>query len=487
MLEVLDRLQDHARANPDGVALQQVAPACAAIAPMTWRQVWIATMALTERLTETVEPQGTVLVCSPNRPEFVVAFLATLAADLTVFPVHPTLTPAELESAARRSGATTCIGLRPVCKALASCCSNSIDLDELRQLTISKVLPHSHNRAAMLLQSSGTTGPPKIVHRDGAALNAVTRSVAASAMLTTGDHVLAAVPLCHSYGVESALLAPVFAGAAIQLCDGFDPATVCRAVESGNISVFPGVPFMFEMLAERCTAAPILRLAYSAGGPLPQCIFDRARERLGVRIGQLYGSTEVGAVTFNDPSTPFAFDPRSVGRAMPGVEIRVLDADRPDVDQPLANGHTGQVAIASPTMLNRYIDDSTPPVVDGFFFTGDLGHMNARGELTITGRMKLQIDVGGLKVNPIEVEQVILLHEAVRECAVVPLSVSQTLNRLKTVVALKPGYESVSMEELREFVRGRLASYKVPRVFELRDRLPKSPTGKVLREALRCE
>jgi long-chain acyl-CoA synthetase len=172
---------------------------------------------------------------------------------------------------------------------------------------------------------------------------------------------------------------------------------------------------------------------------------------------------------------------------MPGVEIRVLDADRPDVDQPLANGHTGQVAIASPTMLNRYIDDSTPPVVDGFFFTGDLGHMNARGELTITGRMKLQIDVGGLKVNPIEVEQVILLHEAVRECAVVPLSVSQTLNRLKTVVALKPGYESVSMEELREFVRGRLASYKVPRVFELRDRLPKSPTGKVLREALRCE
>jgi long-chain acyl-CoA synthetase len=406
---------------------------------------------------------------------------------MTVFPIHPALTGTELELAARRSGATTCIGPRWVCDALAPCCRHRIELVGLLEPAASEVPPRAQERAAMLLQSSGTTGQPKIVRRIGAALDAVARSVAASAQLTAGDRVLAAVPLCHSYGVESARLAPLFAGAAIHLCDGFDPATVCRAVESDAISVFPGVPFMFETLVERCAAAPNLRLAYSAGGPLPRRVFDHALERLGVRIGQLYGSTEVGAVTFNDPSTTLECDPLSVGLAMPGVEIRVLDANRPDVDRPLANGQTGQVVIAAPTMLDRFIDDSTPPVIDGFFFTGDLGHLNARGELTITGRLKLQIDVGGLKVNPIEVEQVILSHEAVRECAVVPLPVSQTLNRLKTVVTLKPGHESVSMDELREYVRGRLASYKVPRVFELRDALPKSLTGKVLREALRCE
>jgi acyl-CoA synthetase (AMP-forming)/AMP-acid ligase II len=113
--------------------------------------------------------------------------------------------------------------------------------------------------------------------------------------------------------------------------------------------------------------------------------------------------------------------------------------------------------------------------------------MNERGELTITGRVIMQIDVGGLKVNPVEVEQVILTHEAVRECAVVPITVSQTVNRLKAVVILKPCHNGISTDDLRDYVRDRLTSYKIPRVFEFRDSLPKSPAGKILREALRCD
>jgi acyl-CoA synthetase (AMP-forming)/AMP-acid ligase II len=111
MLDVLARLQNHAKADPDAVALCQIAPGCAAVPPMTWRQVWMATNALAERLIQTSEPDSTVLLCSPNRPEFVVAFLAALAADMTVFPVHPALTQAEVQS-----GQDTGVATEPITK-----------------------------------------------------------------------------------------------------------------------------------------------------------------------------------------------------------------------------------------------------------------------------------------------------------------------------------------------------------------------------------
>lgn len=483
------RLRHHALARPGAVALQQVAPECAAISPMTWRQLWDATNALTICLVANAEPHSTVLLCAPNRPEYIVAFLAALAADMTVFPVHPCLTATELDNSARRSGAAVFIGPRCLFDAVTRRCRVRIGLEHVIDASAEDrvVAAGESNHAAMLLQSSGTTGSPKIVHRDGPAIDAVARNVASSVGLGPRDHVLAAVPLCHSYGVESALLAPILAGACVHLCDGFDPATVCRAMAVGGITVFPGVPFMFEVLGERCDHAPQLRQAYSAGGPLSRGVHDLVRDRLGVSIGQLYGSTEIGAVTFNDSATKEEFDPCSVGRAMPGVEIRIVEAGHSDVGEALPVRVEGQVAVSAPSMLDRYIDDPASPLTSGFFMTGDLGRMDEHGRLTITGRVKLQIDVGGLKVNPIEVEQVILSHAAVRECVVVPMAVTETLNRLKSVITLRPGHANVSTDELREYVRARLAPYKVPRVFEVRDSLPKSPTGKVLREALQCE
>ena len=128
--------------------------------------------------------------------------------------------------------------------------------------------------------------------------------------------------------------------------------------------------------------------------------------------------------------------------------------------------------------------DGLSPVVDGYFLTGDLGRMDGAGNLTITGRIKLLIDVGGLKVNPLEVEEVLAQHPEVSACVVLPVRVTDTVCRLKAIVTPRDpaGGAGPTPESLRRFARGRLTLYKVPRLFEVRATLPRSPTGKILRQ-----
>jgi acyl-coenzyme A synthetase/AMP-(fatty) acid ligase len=246
---------------------------------------------------------------------------------------------------------------------------------------------------------------------------------------------------------------------------------------------------MFEMLAGDAGAVPagpiFLRRAYSAGGPLPRSLFDAMGRKFAFPVAQLYGATEIGSVTFNDPAI-VPFDPAAVGRAMAGVSIRILGPDHPIVDRPLGMNSEGHVAVRAPSMLSGYIDGDSPPLLHGYFLTGDLGRLDSSGALTVTGRIKLLIDVAGRKVNPLVVERVMCEHPGVAECVVVPLRVSQTLCRLKAIFTPSPG-ASPHIDDLRRFARERLSAYKVPRVFEMRDSLPRSPAGKILRHVLEAE
>jgi long-chain acyl-CoA synthetase len=249
-------------------------------------------------------------------------------------------------------------------------------------------------------------------------------------------------------------------------------------LEKGDITLFPAVPAMFEMLAAVGDAPPVtsLRTAYSAGAPLPQSVMDRFRDRFGVRVAQLYGATEIGSVTFNNPHDE-PFDPDSVGKAMRGVDIRILDVT---TAAPLQVGVEGQVAINADSMFDGYLHEDAQ-LLDGYFPTGDLGKLDEAGRMFITGRLKLLIDVGGMKVNPIEVETVLRQHPAVGDCVVVPIRQSETVHRLKAVVSPRPGIDRPTTAELRTFAKLHLSAYKVPRLFEVRDDLPRSATGKVLR------
>lgn len=445
-LRLLEALSRHASERPDARAHIELASG----RRMTWSQLRDATTAMAKRVRDAV-PTGSVLaLCMANASDFTAAFLGILDARCSVFPVSADITAPELQAAIESSGAAAIVRD-----------SETIELQRHRRTLAG---------ANLLLQSSGTTGKPKIVLRDGPSLDAVAANMCGSIGFSKDDHVLAAVPLCHSYGLEHGLLAPVLAGSAVHLVDGFDVATVIRALAQ-DITIFPGVPSMFEMLAnlgatERFTT---LRTAYSAGGALPKTVFDNFQRKYHTTVGQLYGATEIGSITLSDPLSPH-FDAASVGQPMNGVDVRILD--------------DGQIAIRASSMFSGYVNEKDSPLVDGFFPTGDLGAVDAHGNLTITGRLKLLIDVGGLKVNPLEVEAVLSQHEAVSRCVVVPMRLSETVFRLKAVIAPRDPRDPPRAEDLRQFARARLTAHKVPRLFEIRETLPTSPTGKILRHLI---
>jgi len=240
------------------------------------------------------------------------------------------------------------------------------------------------------------------------------------------------------------------------------------------------------MLCEReGRKLPKLRVAYSAGGPLPVEIARGFEAKYQKRVSQLYGASEIGSVAYNDPTIE-PFDPRSVGRAMDGVEIRIIDVSEGRIDQPLEVGAEGHVAIRATSRMSGYVGEESSPFVDGFFLTGDLGRLDRSGALTLTGRIKLLIDIGGRKVNPLEIEQVMQSHPDVSACVVVPMRASQTLFRLRAIVTPAAG-RVPDVRELRAWAKERLSGYKVPRVFEVRESLPRSVTGKVLRHLLEAE
>lgn len=497
-LELLARLASHGVARPDSPALTEIGPGARGIT-VSYSDLDAAVREFAASVRRDIPPGGVMLLCCPNRAEFVVAFLGVLAAGRTVMPLPPAIGERELTEVIQATSAAAMIGGPRAGTGFPAAGLRRIDLQTIPLrghsgtpcwIRFGEPGYPATEEPTLLLQSSGTTGLPKIAVRPGPSLDAVGANVARSIGLTPADRVLGVVPLCHSYGVENGLLGPIYAGSCVHLCDGFDLPTVLGALlKEDGATVFPGVPFMFEMLAralppQRLGGAAALRAAYSAGAPMPPAVHALFAERLGVTPGQLYGATEIGSVTFGDPGDA-GYDPRTVGRPVHGVRVLILDPDGPDPACPLGVGDEGHVAVSAPSMFSGYLD-GPGPVVDGFFLTGDLGRLDRSGRLTITGRLKLLIDVGGMKVNPAEVESAISEHPGVAECVVVPVRVTETVSRLKAIVTrcADGSAERATPESLRAFARSRLTGHKVPRLFEIRDSLPKSATGKVLRRQL---
>lgn len=386
-----------------------------------------------------------VLLQSKNTVDFAPQFLAALLHGRSLLTAAPDVPPAEIERALRRTE-----NLSP------------------------------SPEGELLLCSSGTTGLPKIVRRSSRSLDAVALAMAEAIGHAPDDRVIAAVPLVHSYGIEHGLLGPLWTGATVLLCDGLHLAQITQAIAQGA-TIFPTVPSIVELLAQTVDPSTLrhtLRRVYAAGAPLPESVARDFADKFGVAVGQVYGLTEVGSVFYNDPTRDA---PTSVGRPVRDVSVRILSMDDPT--QSLGPGEEGEVAIRSASMLSDYVEEPLR-LVDGHFPTGDLGRIEPTGELTLTGRIRLLIDVGGAKVNPLEVEHVLNTHPKVQTSVVLGLRLSRTVQKVRAVIVPKTPADPPTTAELREFARQRLAAYKVPRQIEFRDTLPRTPTGKVLRHLL---
>jgi long-chain acyl-CoA synthetase len=468
-LELLRRVRCHAEGDPRRPAYVSADGA----RTLEYAQLVERIDALAVAVAPQLSPGAGVLLRCGNRIEYPIWFLALLSCGADVLPVSTELADSELRQAAERIGAQAVVADDAARVALRDDVSTGWPIEFAIECPEHLGARVDRSPGNLLLASSGTTGQPKVVRRSAASLDAVSRNMAEAIEFSPADRVLASVPLTHSYGLEHGLLAPLWAGSAVRLCDGLDLSVMTGAL-AGGVTVFPAVPSMIEMLAtlpDPSFKVTGLRVVYSAGAPLPEAVYERFRERFDVRVGQLYGMTEIGSVTFGSPSAP-GFDPKSVGQPMRDVSIRILN----DAGEVALTGEDGEVAVRAPSMFDGYLRGEAQ-LIDGHFATGDLGHLDAAGNLTITGRMRMLIDTGGMKINPVEVESVLGNHPDVAECAIVPLRQSETVQRLRAVIVPRDVSAPPSSESIRAFVRQRLAGYKVPRLIEFRSALPRTATG----------
>jgi long-chain acyl-CoA synthetase len=340
--------------------------------------------------------------------------------------------------------------------------------------------------AAVLLYTSGTTGNPKgavLTHR-----NLLASSEALSKVQEIGpdDRMGTALPLFHVYGQVPVMGSVQHVGGSLSLLRRFDAAEMLELAAAHGLTAIAGVPTMWnEMLHAETplTAMDLSRLrrCLSGGAPLPTAVSDAFRTRFGARILDGYGLTET---TGSATSRSLAHEPKegSVGRAVSGSRVAILDADH----RPVPHGQVGEVAIDGPGVMREYWNrpNATANVRTGpWFLTGDLGRMDADGDLWIVGRLKELIIRGGYNVYPAEVEEILYSHPAILECAVLGISDERLGEEVAAVLVPHQG-QSVDLAELLTWLGERLAAYKVPRIYQFRDALPKGTTGKILKRAI---
>jgi len=438
-------------------------------------------------------------------PWFVCCFHAVTGLGGVAVPVNPAFTEAEIGSYLRDAGARWVVGDErtvDVCQTIAAKSERPIqvltgsagggEVPSLHSLVESgepKRLPGRDPDDPLVFQfSSGSTGRPKRMVRTHGNC-AAEGQLYVSLGFGPSDTVFNAVPLFHNWGLGSSLFAQAACGAKVVILEDPHPFLLRRnraleLIEAERATIFPGVPFNFRLLAEAPVEADLssLRLCLSAGTALPRSTFDAFRERFGVPIRQLYGTTETGMIAANmaaDPAATF----ESVGKPPPAVEVRIVDED----GQPLPPGEEGEVTVLSPAMATGYAGADLAELNEaafpgGRYRTGDVGTLDAEGVLRLRGRTKLLIEVGGFKVDPIEVEDVLAQHPQVKEAIVV--GVPSEIPGEEAVKAAVVSNGEVEERELRAFCRERLANFKVPKVFEFLDEIPRSPLGKVLRKYL---
>jgi fatty-acyl-CoA synthase len=343
--------------------------------------------------------------------------------------------------------------------------------------------PFSRRRGApkVVIQTSGTTGTPKAASRDAAATGlGVLANILDVVPYRRDDVVYCPTPLFHSFGLATFTLATAL-GATMVLTERFDPEGSLALIDRHRCTAASFVPVMIRRilgLTDEVKAKydmTSLRIVMASGSVLGNDARRGATELFGSVLYDLYGSTEAGWVAIATPED-MVKEMHTVGRPLPGIEVRVLGAE----GEPLDAGETGEIYIRSKVMFEGYISgESTKSTGDGWMSIGDLGHLDDEGFLYIEGRADDMVVVGGENVYPVEVEEVIEALGDVDEVAVVGVPDEEYGQILAAFVA-----GSIAAEDIIAECKRVLASYKVPRQIHMVDELPRNATGKVLKRDL---
>jgi long-chain acyl-CoA synthetase len=503
---------------------------------MSYRELDKASNKLANALLEMGVKKGDrVALLLPNCPQFVISYYAVLKVGAIVVATNPLNSPREMELQLKDCGAETIIVLSLFYKIVMGL-KERTRLKNVIVTNIKEYLPQQSRKAfiafmerqeghrvriprvkgiykfqellrrfspappavktdpddvAMFQYTGGTTGISKAAvatHRNVLANVYQMRAWAFSTGLNQGEEVVMGVmPLFHVYGMVTVMHFSVLTGSTMVLLPRFETEQVLKAINRYRPAFFPGVPTMYVAINNFAEVSKYdlrsIQACVSGAAPLPLEVQQWFERLSGGKLVEGYGLSEASVVVTATPIMGMR-KVGSIGVPFPDVEVKIMDAETGEEEMPL--GEIGELVVRAPQVMKGYWNrpEETEMVLrGGWLYTGDLARMDDDGYLFIVDRKKEMIIAGGFNIYPRDVEEVLYEHPKVKEAACYGVPDPYRGQTVKVAIVLKKG-ESATEDEITEFCRARLARYKVPKLIEFTDELPKSLIGKVLRRVL---
>lgn len=458
-----------------------------------------------------IEKGDKVGILLRNCPEYVISFFGILKAGAIAVPLNFMLKEEELKPILEDSEVKIVISKDEFYETLKRLSLRIESLERIILVDASKEdtlnfytlinksypeqeFPKLDSKAlAVLLYTSGTTGKPKGVMLTHKNFISNIESCLRAVKFSTKERIICLLPLFHSFALTVCLLLPLYIGATSILLETMRPfGKVVRAIIKNRVTIFVGIPQIYNVLIElripwfikltfiRKLILP-LRFCISGAAPLSMEVLAKFEKKFRIPLLEGYGLTEASPVVSLNPSDKAK--PGSVGKSLPGVEVKVIDNEGkelpPDVE--------GELIVRGENVMLGYYrqeQETKETIKHGWLYTQDIARIDNEGYIYILDRKKDLIIVRGLNVYPREIEDVIYQNSKVKEACVIGVSDESKGEVPKAFVVVKEG-EELTESELLKYLRTKLASYKIPKYIEFKTDLPKTPTGKISRKALK--
>ncbi|MFC7501495.1 class I adenylate-forming enzyme family protein [Nocardioides sp. CPCC 206347] len=443
-------------------------------------------LAVARRLNEFGIGAGDVVALKlNNRIDFVLLLFAAWRLGATITPINPSLTAVEVQRQLDDSGARLLIVEEE--DTTSKMDVPVLPVGDMYDPIGADPTPHVDPAAlALLIYTSGTTGVPKGVMLDHANLDAMTEMGRQALEVGPEDRCLLILPLFHVNGIVVSVLTSLLAGASVVIADRFRPDTFFETIERERPTFFSAVPTIYSLLAalpeevKRDTSS--VRFGVCGAAPASAELLARFESRFGFPLIEGYGLSEGTCGSAINPVSGVR-KAGTVGLPFPGQELRIFDGAGNGVPQ----GENGEVVVRGPNVMRGYLgrpDDTAAVVIDGWLHTGDVGHLDTDGYLTLVGRSKEMIIRGGENIYPKEIEDVLASDPAVLEAAVIGVPDETWGEIVVAFVQARPG-ATIDLKALKARCAESLSGYKRPKTINILETLPKNAVGKLDKKSLR--
>ena len=455
-----------------------------------------------------IAPGERVLIALDNCPEFILSYFAIMQIKGVLVPVNSHYTFNEFSTIVKDVSPVAVITDQPTIPVFTELKAKIGSLREIiiirspgansGFLSFEQIIydnedsfnfteTYGRDEVVDLLYTHGPTGTPKaaVLTNNNLYSNAI--AFAELCRLTPEDRSLLVAPAYHSAAQTCVMNASLMTGATIIVHDGWTgPEVVLRSIQEENITFFYGPPTIYALLVNypelQHFDTSSWRVAYTGAAPLPPEVFHEFEEKFGFQICEGYGLTETSPVVCANPVDGIK-KLGSVGPPIPGVEVKIVDYE----DKEVPTGQVGEIVVKGPNVMKGYYnraEETNWVMRNGWFHTDDLGYMDSDGYLFVIDRKKDLIIRGGLNVHPREVEDVLYTHPKIFDVAIVGVPDLVWGEEVMAIILLRPG-EEMDPKEVKDFCRDKLARYKIPRYVHFVDEMPKTSSGKILKNELK--